>query len=97
MIRYIYINTDSSSPYFSESTDVLIEKVIVHELGHALELAHPMNPNGLQSVSKARNNYPNNSSVLANMNQGNPNTTSNLTASTPKWHDKINLKNKWGD
>lgn len=92
----IFINTSPSSPFAGESTDVLIEKVIVHELGHALKLAHPMAQSGLQSVSNARNNYPDNYSVLANMNQGNPNLSSNLTASTPKWHDIINLKNKWG-
>ena len=51
---------------------------------------------GLQSVSNARNNYPDNFSVFANMNQNNPNDPSNVTASTPKWHDIINLKNKWG-
>lgn len=93
----IFINTSSSSPFASESTGVVIEKVIVHELGHALKLAHPMGSYGLQSVSNARNNYPDNYSVLANMNQENPNNSSNLTASTPKWHDIINLKNKWGE
>lgn len=93
----IFINTTSASPFASETTDIVIEKVIAHELGHALKLAHPMEPNGLQSVANARNNYANNSCVLANMNQENPNLTSNLTASTPKWHDIINLKNKWGE
>jgi len=92
----IFINTDASSPFSSETTDVTIEKVIIHELGHALKLAHPMEPYGLQSVSNARNEYPDNFSVLAVMNQNSPNTTTNKTAATPKWHDIINLTNKWG-
>lgn len=92
----IYINTHVSSPFASETTDVVIEKVIIHELGHALKLAHPMEPNGLQAVNNARNYYPSNNNILANMNQDNPNYSSNLTACTPKWHDIINLKNKWG-
>ena len=92
----IFINTSSSSPFTNDSTGVVIEKVIVHELGHALKLAHPMEPNELQQVDNARNQYPNNTSVLANMNQWEPTNSTNLTASTPKWHDIINLKNKWG-
>jgi hypothetical protein len=55
-----------------------------------------MEPNGLQQVDNARNQYPNNTSVLANMNQWAPTDSTNLTASTPKLHDIINLKNKWG-
>lgn len=92
----IFINTHSSSPFSSETTDVTIEKVIIHELGHALQLAHPMEPNGLQSVTNGRNEYPDNFSVLAVMNQNNPNNTTNKTAATPKWHDIINLINRWG-
>lgn len=92
----IFINTSSLSPFASETTDVVVEKVIVHELGHGLKLAHPMEPNGLLPVNNARNHYLDNETVYSNMNQGNPNSVYNLTASTPKWHDIINLRNKWG-
>lgn len=30
------------------------------------------------------------------LNQGNPEDDNNLTCALPKWHDIINLKNKWG-
>jgi hypothetical protein len=91
----IFINTSDTSSFADESDEELIKKVIIHELGHALKLAHPMEPNGLQPVLNARNNYPYNDSVLAVMNQGNP-SDPNLTSCICKWHDKINLKNKWG-
>ena len=92
----IFINTSDTSSFAGESDDELIKKVIIHELGHALKLAHPMEPNGLQPVPNARNNYPYNNSVLAVMNQGDP-SEPNLTSCMCKLHDKINLKNKWGN
>ena len=93
----IFINTSPSSPFAGESTDVLIEKVIVHELGHALKLTHPKHADYIQAVPNGRGVYADDNSVCALMNQGNPNTTSNLTCATPKWHDIINLRNKWGE
>ena len=86
------LNTSSLGPLVGD--DDLIEKVIIHELGHALKLAHPKQTSGLQTVINGRGGY---TSVSALMNQGNPNATTILTCATPKWHDIINLRNKWGN
>ncbi len=91
---HIYLNT-SSSGALSGADDIVIQKVILHELGHALKLAHPKQLTDLASVTNGRGGYPNDASVSALMNQGNPYSYSNLTCATPKWHDIINLKNKW--
>jgi len=91
----ISLNTSSAGPLVGD--DALIRKVIIHELGHALKLAHPKQVDDIQSVPNAHGPYADDNSVCALMNQGDPNDTSNLTCATPKWHDIINLRNKWGD
>ena len=89
----ISLNTSSSGPLAMD--DDLIRKTIIHELGHALKLAHPKHADYTQDVTNGRGKYADDNSVCALMNQGTPNSTLNLTCATPKWHDIINLKNKW--
>lgn len=91
----ISLNTSSSGPLVGN--DDLIRKTIIHELGHALKLAHPKHANYIQDVPNGRGSYAGDNSVCALMNQGDPNDTLNLACATPKWHDIINLKNKWGE
>lgn len=74
---------------------VLIEKVIIHEMGHALKLAHPFDSDQLENVVDGRGAYTNDNKVCAVMNQGYPYNNSILTCETPKIHDIINLRNKW--
>ncbi len=64
---------------------------------HALKLAHPKGVNFLQDITNGRGVYLNDSCVCAVMNQHNPSDSSNLACATPKWHDIINLINKWGE
>ena len=103
----IYLNgkTGSSNPFvmfFPDETDRLVQlnKVICHEMGHALKLAHPMESNndGIRhTFTGSRGNYSGNESVYAIMNQGSFNGTNGylLTASKPQDHDIINLISKW--
>ncbi len=91
---YIYLNT-STSGALNGASNVVIEKVILHELGHALKLAHPKQTTDLASVTNGRGGYSYDNSVSAIMNQGDPTYSGNLTCASPKWHDIINLKNKW--
>lgn len=91
----IFLNTSTNGCLFG-STDAHIETVILHELGHALKLAHPKQTENLVSVTNGRGGYPGDFSVLSVMNHGDPNSWSDSICATPKWHDIINLKNKWG-
>lgn len=90
----IFLNVSTSGALYNAGDDV-VEKVILHELGHAMKLAHPKQTDGLASVTNGRGGYPGDNSVTAIMNQGNPMNSSNLTCGWPKMHDIINLKNKW--
>lgn len=79
------------------SSEMLRKKIIAHEMGHALKLLHPKERECLYPNSNGRGNYLDDDSVLAIMNQGSPLDDNNKTAASPKWHDKINLINKWGE
>ena len=92
----IYLNTNLNgvmNEYKSENG--VIEKVILHELGHALKLAHPKHSGYTVSVPNGRGAYANDNCVCALMNQGRTSLTNRLTCLYPKWHDIINLNNKW--
>lgn len=93
----IYISNDY---VFSETN---ARKTIAHEMGHALKLTHPWQITNLQNVENGRGGYSEsgdkyigNTRVLSIMNQWPATDSTNLTASTPKMHDIINLCNKWG-
>lgn len=102
----IYLNgntTEQSNPFFKlNGTDreTQINKVICHEMGHALKLAHPSETNSSGArhyFSGARGNYSSQEAVYAVMNQGlfNDTDTRKLTAASPQDHDMINLISKW--
>ena len=83
----IYMNTASSA--FSDSTNAA-KKTFIHEVGHALKLAHPAKNSSLSGHNKGeKGNLP-----LAVMNQGFPN--GDEVSSTVTDHDKENLIAKWG-
>ena len=65
-------------------------------MGHALKLAHPKHSDYIATVLNGRGAYSDDNCVCAVMNQDSP-SNGLLTCATPKWHDIINLKNKWGD
>ena len=102
----IYLNgiTGPSNPFIenfisSADRETQINKVICHEMGHALKLAHP-NQNTLfesgHSFSGSHGAYLGQPAVYALMNQGRFNSTEYfLTAATPQAHDCINLISKW--
>lgn len=93
----IYLNIEQGKGLNAPGVDdALIEKVILHELGHALKLTHPRQESNLADVPHGRGGYGSDAKVVALMNQGDPDSQSGLAASTPKWHDIINLINKWG-
>lgn len=72
-----------------------IERVILHEMGHVLKLAHTTVTNYIDhSVPRGRGKYDNSNKVCSIMNTGE--NEPNLNCSRPKWHDIINLRNKWG-
>lgn len=102
----IYLNgcTGSSNPFVihidsSSDRETQINKVICHEMGHALKLAHPNQSDisaSIHSFANEHGSYPNQISVYAIMNQGLFNCTSRvLTAAIPQDHDYINLISKW--
>lgn len=102
----IYLNgrTGSSNPFMiyldsSADRETHVNKVICHEMGHALKLAHPSQSDSSASIhtfSNDHGSYPNQTSVYALMNQGRFNcTTRVLTAAIPQDHDYINLISKW--
>ncbi|MBQ2883038.1 MAG: hypothetical protein IJE43_04580 [Alphaproteobacteria bacterium] len=102
----IYLNgrTGSSNPFMiyldsSADRETQVNKVICHEMGHALKLAHPSQSDSSASIhtfSNDHGSYPNQTSVYALMNQGRFNcTTRVLTAAIPQDHDYINLISKW--
>lgn len=103
----IYLNgssVDMGNPFYSLSgtdRETQINKVICHEMGHALKLAHPSENNNSGArhyFSGARGNYSSQEAVYAVMNQGlfNENSgTRKLTAASPQDHDWINLISKW--
>ena len=81
----ISINT---SEYFTSVCDNDKVSTILHELGHALKLAHPNDPAGSPV-------YPDSNSVCSIMNGGSVVDDAYLACLYPKMHDIINLKNKW--
>lgn len=93
----ILLNT---SGRWKSLNDIHKEKTILHELGHALKLAHPFHSEDTADVPNGRPSYPDNVygcyDVCAIMNWQSPTVNSNLTCRYPKKHDIINLKNKWG-
>lgn len=103
----IYLNgkTGHNNPFIhslpnESDREIQINKVICHEMGHALKLAHPSeeNDDGLRhTFAGCRGDYAGQESVYAIMNQGRFNDTVDrkLTASMPQDHDKINLTSKW--
>lgn len=87
----IYMNT-STSAYSGFSNKTTVAKaVFIHEVGHALKLAHPMN-----NKYAAGHIYCGNNEYLpfAVMNQGSPNGLER--AYTVQEHDRENLIAKWG-
>ena len=81
----IYINT---SGYFLLVDDNDKVSTILHELGHALKLAHPNDPAGSPV-------YPGSNSVCSIMNEYSITLPNYLACLYPKKHDIINLRNKW--
>lgn len=81
----IKMNVDSSS--FNSSTTAA-QKTFIHEVGHALKLAHPVM--GTSSIGHYNSGYP-----VAVMNQGLPNGS--YISSTITTHDIQNLQGKWGN
>jgi len=90
----ISLNTNTSGPLNGDTE--LIRTTIIHEMGHALKLAHPKHSDYIATVLNGRGAYLDDNCVCAVMNQDSP-SNGLLTCATPKWHDIINLKNKWGD
>lgn len=102
----IFLNGKTSSignPFYQLTGDdriAQINKVICHEMGHALKLAHPSENNGdglRHYFSGCRGNYAGQESVYAVMNQGffNDTVDRRLTAASPQDHDWVNLISKW--
>lgn len=100
----IYLNgaTGSNSPFeslTSAARETQINKVICHEMGHALKLAHPAQSDetaSIHSFSGSHGSYSSQTSVYAIMNQGLfYSTGTSLTAATPQDNDFINLISKW--
>lgn len=91
----IHLYVPPSTGGLNGFSEIQRKKVIVHELGHAFKLAHTFGDLNYINVPNGRGGYFDNNSVAAVMNQGIPDTELNLATATPKWHDKINLKNKW--
>jgi len=89
----LYYDYDTGICY---SDDDNIVKTIAHEVGHALKLAHPKQVEYLPEIDNARGGYVNDSCVCAIMNQDSVMSWNILSCITPKWHDIINLRNKWG-
>ena len=86
----IYMNTSSSAFSGASNATVAAKMTFIHEVGHALKLAHPAKNKSLSGHNKGENkNLP-----LAVMNQGFPN--GDEVSSTVADHDKENLKAKWG-
>ena len=100
----IYMNT-SVGGALDGATRPRQSEVFIHELGHVLKLAHPKSPGNLMPVSGGRGHYgdgntdntANDNIIVSLMNQGSSWSNNNLACVYPKWHDKINLKNKWGN
>ena len=62
-------------------------------------MAHPKAHAHLMNVVNGRGGYgdgEHDDIVVSLMNQGSSWSDENLASRYPKWHDKINLKNKWG-
>ena len=72
-------------------------EVLLHEIGHAFKLAHPDTSEWLLGVPNGRGAYPNNYSVASVMDVicTEPEPFITIDCTTPKYHDKINLINKW--
>lgn len=81
----IYLNTTS---YYITSSSVA-KGVFLHEVGHCLKLAHP-----IQSFYYHGTDY--NGVPYAVMNSGTP-YTNNASALTIQVHDMDNLRGKWGN
>ncbi len=103
----IYLNGNTSSTnnaFYRNIADSYkrerhINKIICHEMGHALKLVHPneSRTNGNKHwYTGCRDDYPNNMSVYSVMNSGLFYSEIDiLTASVPQAHDCINLISKW--
>lgn len=100
----IKLNCIADDEEIAAYTDRDKEKFILHELGHALKLAHPSETEHLFNSSDIveRGGYPTSSIILpahicSLMNQGFPDDSGDqYICARPKWHDIINFKNKWG-
>ena len=92
----IYLNISPSDDVDLTNAAVR-KKIIAHEMGHALKLLHPKEKTCLYPISGGRGWYVGDNSVVAIMNQGDPMSDEKKAAATPKWHDRINLINKWGE
>ncbi len=77
-------------------SDVDKEKVLAHEMGHALKLNHLVVDVFENAEIPNGRGYYEKESVCSIMNQGEPSYQDGYACATPKWHDIINLKNKWG-
>ena len=95
IIIYLNVNAGTVLDGSDEENYRFREKTILHEMGHAQKLAHPMQIEDIAIVLNGRGGYSSNTSVVALMNQWNPMSSSNLTCRKPKLHDLINLNNKW--
>ena len=70
----------------------LIRKVLAHEMGHVLQLSHPIS-NYIADVTGGYGNFATADCVASVMNQSDITLTVSMQ---PTIIDKINLKNKWG-
>ncbi|MBR3459782.1 MAG: DNRLRE domain-containing protein [Clostridia bacterium] len=88
-----YVGNNNGATLYGKPKD-FIERTILHEMGHVLKLAHPKVNSYIQSVYEGRGKYDSDNKVCSVMNIGKEEP--NLNCSRPKWHDIINLRNKWG-
>ncbi len=84
----IYMNTSASAFSGASNPTVAAQKTFVHEVGHALKLAHPVQNNSL--LNHSYNGLP-----RAIMNSGYPD--SEAVSSSITSHDIVNLRSKWGN
>lgn len=88
----IEMNTGSGIYYNASDKTTAAKMTFIHEVGHALKLAHPKSNSSLQGHTY--NGYP-----YAVMNSGIPNSVGGepQVAASPTWHDIECLEYKWGE
>lgn len=90
-----FLELKTASNSVLQNNEYYRKKIILHELGHALKLAHPKDDTWCEHFEGERGSYSSDNCVTGIMNP-NPILNNTLTCCLPKYHDIINLKNKWG-